>query len=148
MVRKAVGYHRFDTQEELVPLNQIHVLLRVPTNFIASSQKLVDEHRVGAKMTRRYDTAATPYPRILADPQVTRKIKQQLTRQHKTLNPAQIRRDLTALESLLLRQVKAKHAPSGNARQDAFTHAGNHTWGNETRSGHLDATSRGPVARP
>ena len=63
-------------------------------------------------MTKRYDTARTPYQRTLADPQVTKKAKQKLTRQYETLNPAQIRRDLTALESLLLQHVKAKHPPA------------------------------------
>lgn len=106
VVRKAVGYHRYDTDDELALLNQIYELLRLQTNFFAPCQKLVEKHRVGAKVTKRYDTAATPYQRVMADPRVAKKVKQQLTRQYKTLNPAQIRRDLTALESLLLKRSK------------------------------------------
>lgn len=112
VVRKAVGYHRYDTPVELDLLNEIYELLRLQTNFFAPCQKLIAKHRVGAKVTKRYGIAATPYQRVMADPRVRKKVKQQLTRQYKTLNPAQIRRDLTALESLLLKQVRAKHAPT------------------------------------
>jgi hypothetical protein len=112
VVRRAVGYHRYDTTAELDLLNQIYDLLRLQTNYFSPCQKLVEKHRVGAKVTKRYDTARTPYQRTLTDPQVTKKAKQKLTRQYETLNPAQIRRDLTALESLLLQQVKAKHPPA------------------------------------
>lgn len=112
VVRKAVGYHRYDSPEELALLNEIYELLRLQTNFFAPCQKLIAKHRAGAKVTKRYDTAATPYQRVLADPRVTKKAKQQLTGHYQRLNPAQIRRDLTTLESLLLKQVKAKHAPT------------------------------------
>ena len=109
VVRRAVGYHRYDTAEELVLLNQIYALLRLQTNFFAPQQKLVAKHRVGAKVTKRYDTATTPYQRVLADSHVTKKTKQELTRLYKTLNPAQIRRDVLALQDRLLELVKAKH---------------------------------------
>lgn len=112
VVRRAVGYHRYDTADELALLNQIYALLRLQTNYFSPCQKLVEKHRVGAKVTKRYDTAQTPYQRVLANPAITKKAKQQLTRQYKTLNPAQIRRDLTVLESLLLQKVKAKRQPT------------------------------------
>jgi hypothetical protein len=54
---------------------EIYALLRLQTNFFSPSQKLVEKHRVGAKVTRRYDTAATPYQRLMADPAVLKKTK-------------------------------------------------------------------------
>ncbi len=112
VVRRAVGYHRYDTAEELALLNEIYALLRLQTNFFAPQQKLIEKHRVGAKVTKRYDTAATPYQRIMADEHVTKKTKTALTRQYKHLNPAQIRRDLLDLQDQLLKLVKAKHQPT------------------------------------
>lgn len=112
VVRRAVGYHRYDTPAELALLNKIYALLRLQTNFFAPSQKLVEKHREGAKVTKRYDTAQTPYQRVLADPAVAKKTKAALTRQYKTLNPAQIRRDLLDLGDQLLSLVKAKHQPT------------------------------------
>ena len=112
VVRRAVGYHRYDTTTELALLNQIYALLRLQTNFFAPQQKLIEKHRVGAKVTKRYDIAATPYQRILVDEHLTKNAKKQLTRQYNSLNPAQIRRDLLDLQDQLLKFVKTKHQPA------------------------------------
>jgi len=112
VVRQAVGYHRYDTDAELALLNQIYALLRLQINFFSPHQKLVSKRREGAKVIKRYDTAHTPYQRILADKNVTKKVKNELTRQYRTLNPAQIRRDIIALSDQLLELVKAKHQPT------------------------------------
>jgi hypothetical protein len=109
VVRRAVGYHRYETAAELGLLNEIYDLLRLQTNFFSPSQKLVEKHRVGAKVTKRYDIAATPYQRLMADPAVLKKTKTALTRQYKGLNPAQIRRDLLDLQDELLELVKDKN---------------------------------------
>ena len=60
VVRRAVGYHRYDTPAELELLNGIYALLRLQTNFFCPQQKLVEKHRHGAKVTKRYDTAKPP----------------------------------------------------------------------------------------
>jgi len=112
VVRQAVGYHRYDTAAELALLNEIYALLRLLINFFSPQQKLIDKRREGAKVIKRYDTAQTPYQRVLADPRVTKKVKQALTAQYRQLNPAQLRRDLLALNERLLILVKAKHQPS------------------------------------
>src|SRR5699024_10328152 len=75
VVRKAVGYHRYDTPAEQDLLNRLYGLLRLQNNFFSPSQKLIEKHRHGAKVTKRYDTAQTPYQRVLADPNVTKKTK-------------------------------------------------------------------------
>lgn len=112
VVRQAVGYHRYDTAAELAVLNEIYALVRLQINFFSPQQKLVSKTRVGAKVTKRYDRAQTPYQRVLASPHVTKKVKAELTRQYRQLNPAQIRRDILALDARLLALVKAKHAPN------------------------------------
>ncbi|MGH3096443.1 MAG: DDE-type integrase/transposase/recombinase [Streptosporangiales bacterium] len=112
VVRQAVGYHRYDTAAELELLNQIYTLLRLQINFFSPHQKLLTKHREGAKVTKTYDTATTPYQRIMASPKVAKKTKTALTRQYRTLNPAQIRRDILDLSNRLLQLVKAKHQPT------------------------------------
>lgn len=108
VVRQAVGYYRYDTPAELVLLNEIYALLRIQINFFSPQQKLVSKQRVGAKVIKKYDTARTPYQRVLADPTVSKKIKAGLTRQYRTFNPAQIRRDIIALNDRMLVLVTAK----------------------------------------
>jgi hypothetical protein len=111
VVRQAVGYHRYDTAAELALLNEIYPLLRLSINFFAPSQKLTDKTRIGAKVIKKYDVAKTPYQRVLTDPRVTKKVKAQLTKQYKTLNPAQLRRDILTLTDQLLKTNQAKHQP-------------------------------------
>src|SRR5665811_383396 len=43
VVRRAVGYHRYDTPAELDLLNNIYALMRRQTNFFSPQQKLVAE---------------------------------------------------------------------------------------------------------
>src|SRR5664279_5493863 len=112
VVRQAVGYHRYDTAAELALLNQIYALVRLHVNFFSPQQKLISKTRIGAKVIKKYDTAQTPYQRVIASPHVSKKIKTALTRQYRQLNPAQIRRDILALNDELLDLVKAKHQPS------------------------------------
>jgi hypothetical protein len=65
-VRELVGYLRFDTEDELGVLNKIWGLDMVYTNYLLAQQKLVFKQRHGAKVTKRYDTATTPFGRASA----------------------------------------------------------------------------------
>jgi hypothetical protein len=112
VVRQAIGYHRHDTPAELDLLNQTYALLRLQINFFAPQQKLIEKTRNGAKVTKRYDTAQTPYQRLLADSRIPPEITTRLTKQYHTLNPAQTRRDILTLGDQLLKLVNAKHEPT------------------------------------
>ena len=65
-VRELVGYLRFDTDKELSLLNEIWALDMGYTNYLLAQQKLVSKQRDGAKVTKRYDRAATPLARTMA----------------------------------------------------------------------------------
>ena len=112
VVRNAVGYHRYDTPLELELLNQIYVQLRLQTNFFSPQQRLLQKHRHGAKVSKKYATAKTPYQRVLADRRVPETVKIDLALQYEQLNPAAIRRELLALQDQLLDLVRAKHPPA------------------------------------
>ena len=64
-VRELVGYLRFDTAAELAVLNRIWELDRGFTNLLLTQQKLVRRERVGAKVLKRHDAAATPFERAI-----------------------------------------------------------------------------------
>ncbi len=67
IVRRTVGYHRYDTAAELELLNRIWALQRLLTNNIGPQQKPLKKFHTGAKITKKYDRPATPYQRVLAD---------------------------------------------------------------------------------
>jgi hypothetical protein len=112
VVRHAVGYARYDTVEELRILNQLYRLLRLETNFFSPQQKLKSKTRDGAKITKRYHTARTPYQRLLDSAEVDGGITDALGVQYAQINPAALRRDIVALQQVLISTSAAKNGPT------------------------------------
>lgn len=108
VVRRAVGYLRYDTPEELRLLNELYGYLRLYSNFFQPVMKLIEKKRVGSKVTKRYDKAQTPYRRVLASPHVSEDTKKWLKREFAKLNPAELKRQITKLQNKLLNIAKAK----------------------------------------
>jgi hypothetical protein len=102
VVRQQVGYARYDTEDELAVLEEIYRHLRLFVNFFQPQMKLVSKTRRGAKVTKRYDRAATPYRRALASPDVDEQVKAELTRTYFGLNPVALRREIGTLQDRLL----------------------------------------------
>jgi len=92
VVRHTVGYDRWETQEELVLLESIYDDLRLYINFFQPSLKLIAKERIGNKTLKRYDTAKTPYQRVLERQDVSFEVKAQLAHLYVQLNPAELRR--------------------------------------------------------
>ena len=67
-MRRLIGYGRYESEAALAQLNRVYDLLRVWTNFWQPSLKLVAKERDAAtgKTRKKYDTAQTPYRRLLA----------------------------------------------------------------------------------
>lgn len=101
VVRQQVGYARYDTAAELEVLNELYGHLRLVVNFFSPVMKLVEKTRQGARIRRRYDTRATPYRRLLACPDIEASTKRALTRQYRSLNPVQLRRDIDRCQKRL-----------------------------------------------
>jgi len=103
IVRRAVGYQRYDTEAQLHLLNELYARLRLYSNFFQPTMKLKSKVRVGSRVTKRYDRAQTPYQRVLASPQVTKSKKELLRAKYETLNPAALKRKITGLQERLLK---------------------------------------------
>jgi hypothetical protein len=108
VVRQQVGYGRYDTPEELEALRQLYRVLRLYVNFFQPQMKLVSKTRRGATVTKRFDRARTPYQRVLESPHVEEEAKDRLRATYLSLNPAQLKRDLTACQTRLLQLGKRK----------------------------------------
>lgn len=102
VVRRAVGYQRYDTEVQLRLLNELYATLRLYSNFFQPTMKLTAKQRVGSKVTKRYDRAQTPYQRVLATPKVSKAAKERLRAKYQTLNPAALKRKLMRLQDQLL----------------------------------------------
>ncbi len=110
VVRRNVGYARFDTPEELAVLNELYSLVREHTNYFMPSAKLVSKTRDGARVTKRYDTPKTPYARVLASVHVTDAAKRRLRTRYDKLNPVKLKREIVALQKRLYELVSLKES--------------------------------------
>src|SRR6266699_1107285 len=102
VVRRAVGYQRCDTDEQLRLLAELYAPLELYTNFFQPSMKLKSKERHGARVTKKYDQARTPYQRVLESSFIDEQTKKQLRQRYQLLNPAQLKRQIERLQRKLL----------------------------------------------
>ncbi len=119
-VRELVGYLRFDSEAELGVLNRIWELDRVYTNLLLTQQKLVVRERVGAKVIKRHDRAATPYERVIAAGVLSPAQRGAMTRTRNALHPGELQREIARLCVQLERLALSKRITAPRAVNRAF----------------------------
>lgn len=98
IVRQVLGYQRFDTEEIFSLILELYRgSLRLYINFFQPSVKCVLKKRIGSKIKKTYDTAQTPYERVLAHTKIPRETKEMLTRLFETLDPFKLRKEIDSL---------------------------------------------------
>lgn len=103
IVRRLLGYGRYESEEALAQLNATYELLRVWINHWQPTLKLVGKERDGAKVRKRYDEARTPYRRVLAALELRKEVKTQLEQELATWGPAALRKACYAAAERLWR---------------------------------------------
>jgi len=88
VVRRLVGYGRLEGAAAATALGKLHEVTRLYVNFFQPSFKLKSKTRQGAKVSKKYETPATPYERLLASDRVTNERKQNLRQIFANLDPA------------------------------------------------------------
>ena len=101
VVRKTVGYDRYASKAALAALAEVYEPLRLYMNFFQPLRKVVSKERVGAKVRKRYDTARTPYRRLLDAGVLDEGGQERLRQLYLSLNPLRLRAEIdAALERL------------------------------------------------
>lgn len=113
IVRRTVGYERFEGRAAWEALGKMYRVLRVYINFFQPSLKLLSKERNGAKVTKKYDTARTPHQRIIQSETVGQNIKDALDLQYKKLDPVKLLEQLEQLQKNLF-----EHTWSSNVIQN------------------------------
>lgn len=101
VVRKMIGYARFDTHAQLDIIKRIHNLLALYQNYFQPSQKLVSKERIGARVKKKYDVAQTPSQRLLSRSETPDNTKESLRKTFQDLNPVHLLRSIQSLISEL-----------------------------------------------
>jgi hypothetical protein len=90
-------------------LNQIWTALSPLINLFTPTAKAAHQNRRGAKVTKTYDTAQTPYQRLLAHPETLDEVDARtLAALLEATNPAAARRQVGQLCATLLQRVRRK----------------------------------------
>lgn len=105
LVRRCLGYRRFDTKSQLADLQQLETLLAQRANILQPSMALLEKIRIGSKIQKRYHAPMTPLHRLLQAPEVSDQAKSRLLRQLGTIDPLSLQRDIGILEARLLRKT-------------------------------------------
>jgi len=97
IVRKFLGYRRFDLIEEVEMINQIYHLINLYTNHFIANRKTLEKYKIGSKYKRKLDKAKTPFQRVLEHPKIPKNLKDNLIKEHKKLNPLTLKRKIDKL---------------------------------------------------
>jgi hypothetical protein len=148
VVRRLMGYGRFDGVETARVMGRLYAAARLYVNFFQPSFKLKEKRREGAKVIKRYHPPSTPYERTLAHPKVTTAVKKRLRDQYRSLDPiallAEIRATQEELGNCVDRRVgqarRLQRASTSNAPATAAIFA--KTLGKTVKAGEPRATHR------
>jgi hypothetical protein len=105
VVRRAVGYYRYDTPEQLDLLDRLYAVQHFYVNFFLPVAKLKEKVRIGSKVKKTYEDPLTPYARVLARPEVSEEQKTQLCETYELLSVVDLRLQINQLQDLLLDSV-------------------------------------------
>jgi len=106
IVRRTIGYDRFETQSELALLRRIYQDLRLYTNFFQPVLKLIGKVQVDGKLIKQHDTASTPFRRVLAAEQVSLEVKTNLMNSFVQLNPVTLRNSIDHQVGILWKIIR------------------------------------------
>ncbi|MBM3314301.1 transposase family protein [candidate division WOR-3 bacterium] len=114
VVRRAVGYLRYETGQQLGLLNRLYAELRPYTNFFQPVVKLLVKTRVGSRVHKRYEPARTPYQLLLGWEGLEPEARGRLAEEYRGLNPAELKRRCERLQRQLLKEAAGQAAPAGH----------------------------------
>jgi hypothetical protein len=113
VVRRLMGYGRFDGVETARAMGRLYAAGRLYVNFFQPSFKLKEKRREGAKVIKRYHPPLTPYERALAHPKVTAAVKKRLRDQYRSLDPVALLAEIRATQDELGNRIDRR---AGQAR--------------------------------
>jgi hypothetical protein len=106
VVRRLVGYERYASKASFECLGRVYDLVRLYINFFQPTMKLVSKSRHGAKVHKVYDSARTPYQRLVQAGVLTEAKKTELATIYHGLNPVKLLKQINGNLEQLWRMAK------------------------------------------
>jgi len=105
IVRRLVGYGRFEGMAAAQALARLYAAARLHTNLFQPSFKLKEKKRIGARVIKRYHSPAPPVDRVLAHAQVTEEAKDRLRQLRARADPVVLLMEIRAAQGELGERV-------------------------------------------
>src|SRR6202158_4363427 len=102
VVRRMVGYRRFEGLEAAATLAHLYARVRLFVNFFQPSFKLAEKTREGARVRKRHHPPATPCQRLLADPRTPAAVRDRVTALKANLDPVRLLAKIRAAQQRLV----------------------------------------------
>lgn len=95
-IRNWLGYGRYDTMEQMNSMNDLYRKeLRLFNNFFRPVMKIKTKEKINNSVCKKkYDTAKTPFQRLVDCPQISIERKKKLQAIYLSLNPADLKRKI------------------------------------------------------
>ena len=107
VVRKYLGYTRFDCRDVVDLVNELYDVLALYLNHFQAVRRTLSKERIGAKYRRTYEkTAKTPYLRMLEYKDVSVDVKRILKEEHATLNPLVLKREIDTITKKIMKKQR------------------------------------------
>ncbi len=115
VVRRLVGYDRYEGMDAWQALTALYGALRLYVNYFQPSAKLLSKERKEGRTTKRYDKAQTPYQRVLGSAAICEDRKSQLRNSYQRLDPVMILQELERLQDQFWDFAHGKERPAARS---------------------------------
>jgi hypothetical protein len=132
VVRRSVGYRRYEGLDAAAALARLYASLRLFVNFFQPSFKLAGKARDGAKVKKTYHSPATPFQRLLTDTRTSADTRSRVNVIYASLDPVVLLREIRAAQAHLVeiadRQVTGEADPPTAPTIEQFLSGLRTTW--------------------
>ncbi|HEY7064515.1 MAG TPA: transposase [Chloroflexota bacterium] len=116
VVRRRLGSDRYETEAERALLQRVYRGLRLWTNHWRPVLKLVGKEREEAKVRKQYDTAKTPYRRVLAAAELAADARARVEQEHAAHGPTTVGKEVETARAALWR-LPSRRAPASGVEE-------------------------------
>src|SRR5438477_7539647 len=102
VVRRTIGYRRFEGLEAAATLARLYGTMRLFVNFFQPSFKLASKVRDGALVRKRYHPPATPCQRLMADPRTSEAVRRRVQELRAMLDPVRLLKEIRAVQQQIV----------------------------------------------
>lgn len=102
VVRKNIGYNRYEGNKAVNLLNRYYQCLSLYSNYFLPQTKLIKKYHNGVRVIKVYEDYLTPYQRVLNSNLIPLSKKEKLTKTFLSLNPVSLKKEM----SDILNQLK------------------------------------------